>query len=358
MKKLTIFMVVCIITMTMFPLTASASVFDITDRHDFDSYFYGENSDAAKNLTSGNFNYSSYEGKYALIEDYTGREKNLVIPEKIDSLSVIGIGRSAFIRDTFLKSITLPDSLLYIADDAFLLCTKLEEVNFGKSLKIIGGGAFSYCTSLKKINTPDSLLSICNVAFEGCRSLSEAHLGNSVKELGSMAFSYCRSLEKINIPSSVTELYGGVFHACSSLKSISLPDSVTKIGDIVFSHCKNLETVRIPSSLTKIGTGAFTACRSLKELVVPETVKEISPDAFSCCKSELTLSVSKGSFAENFALENDMAIKYTDSSESVKSGKTFIDDMIGFVLFTVNEIYYAVGEKSGFIFEFLYSFVL
>ncbi len=358
MKKLSIFMSVCIIILTLLPLTASASVFDITDRNDFDHYFYGDDSGAVKNLSSGDFKYSSYEGKYAMIEDYTGRDKNVTIPETLDSLSVIAIGRNAFIRDTFLKSVTIPDSVLYIADDAFLLCTHLSQVNFGNGLKVIGGGAFSYCTSLEKLDTPDSLLSICNVAFEGCSKLSEVNLGNSVKEIGSMAFSYCRDLTKINIPSSVTELYGGVFHACSSLESISLPDSVTRIGDIVFSHCKNLESVRMPSKLREIGTGAFVSCRSLEKLAVPETVEKIAPDAFGYCKSSLALSVVKDSYADSYAIENKMAIEYADTNETVESGKSAMYDLLGFVLTAVNEIYYAVGEKSGFVFEFLYSFVL
>jgi len=62
---------------------------------------------------------------------------------------------------------------------------------------------------------------------------------------------------------------------------IRVPDSVTSIGRFAFSW-SNLSDVTIPASVVSIGADAFTGYRNL------------------------TLRVTKGSYAEQYAIDNDL----------------------------------------------------
>ena len=66
----------------------------------------------------------------------------LIIPEKIEGLSVTSIDGGAFVRCTGLTSVTLPSSLTEIGDAAFRNCTGLTSVTLLSSLTSIGNYAF------------------------------------------------------------------------------------------------------------------------------------------------------------------------------------------------------------------------
>ena len=56
----------------------------------------------------------------------------------------------------------------------------------------------------------------------------------------------------------------------------------------------------LPEGLTSIGEGAMRNCVSLTSLIIPPGVSVIDPLAFEQC-SNLTLTVTHGSYAEQFA---------------------------------------------------------
>ena len=49
-------------------------------------------------------------------------------------------------------------------------------------------GAFSGCTSLTSVTIPDSVTSIGNNAFEYCTALTSVTIGNGVTSIGGYAF--------------------------------------------------------------------------------------------------------------------------------------------------------------------------
>ncbi len=106
---------------------------------------------------------------------------------------------------------------------------------------------------------------------------------DSIKLIGKEAFSKCTVLENIDIPAGVTEITERLFEGCESLTSITIPDGVKVVGWRAFCNCKLLENTAIPESVTNIGIDVFKN------------------------DNNVMLLVKKGSYAENYAKENNIS---------------------------------------------------
>ena len=216
-----------------------------------------------------------------------------------------------------LTTATIPETVTYngttysvtiIGDDAFLLCYSLSSITIPNSVTSIGDNAFNG-SSLTSITIPNSVTSIGNWAFEDCSSLESVTIGNSVTSIGERAFEACSSLTSITIPNSVTSIGSGAFQYCSSLSSITIPNSVTSIGSSAFNGCSSLTApvynahcfaymptsfegaYTIPDGIKQIAGGAFSGCSSLSSITIPESVTSIGGAAFSNCSSLSSISI-------------------------------------------------------------------
>ena len=100
---------------------------------------------------------------------------------------VTSIGKSAFLFSS-LTSITIPNSVTSIGNNAFNLCTSLTSITIPNSVTLIGGSAFSCCESLTSITIPNSVTSIGEYAFWGCDALESVLIPNSLTDIGRVAF--------------------------------------------------------------------------------------------------------------------------------------------------------------------------
>ena len=88
------------------------------------------------------------------------------------------IGPSAFdmVFNSYLRSVTIPNSVRSIGDGAFSGCGNLESVTIGTGVSSIGNGAFYGCGSLTSVTIPHSVTSIGNYVFDGCDNLQTLFL--------------------------------------------------------------------------------------------------------------------------------------------------------------------------------------
>ena len=77
------------------------------------------------------------------------RSEDIIIPSTLRGRQVTKIGDMAF-SDKKIKSITLPDSLTEIGNNAFYMCNGLEEITIPSSVTKIDDNAFENCRNLKK----------------------------------------------------------------------------------------------------------------------------------------------------------------------------------------------------------------
>jgi hypothetical protein len=192
------------------------------------TYTYDDDSDDPKN---NDFKYDVV-GSTITITGYLGSGGSVTIPETIDGKPVTAIDGSTDSRGFSgkeLTSVTIPNSVTSIGDDAFRN-NQLTSVPIPNSVTSIGHSAFYY------------------------NQLTSVTIGNSVTSIGYGAFSN-NQLTSVIIPNSVTSIGFGAFSR-NQLTSVTIPNSVTSIGNHTFSD-NQLTSVTIPNSVTSIGEYAF-----------------------------------------------------------------------------------------------------
>lgn len=259
--------------------------------------------------------------------------EEVVIPETIDDVPVISIGKRAFYQSQ-INSITIPSSIVRIEDDAFYDCwlssIYISDVGawccikYGNGSSHPNGQLYLNGVEIKHLDIPDGVVSIADNSFYGCNSLTSVYIPESVTTIGNNAFQMCRNLESVSFPNSLETIGECAFWGCSKLTTIDIPKSVTAIGRIAFYRCSSLTEINveegnpiydcrnncnaiietntnrlvfgcanttIPNSVTCIGEGAFGFCSGLRSIIIPDGVKSVEGFAFQSCTNLESITI-------------------------------------------------------------------
>ena len=291
----------------------------------------------------GDYRYT-VETQEVTITEYSGDATDVTVPESIDGMPVVAIGRSAFHNCDKMKSLTLPDSVIKIGGLAFNKCYSLEHVTLGRGIREIDYSPFANCEKMiyneyenglyvgndenpyfalvsmtsnsKKIEIHPDAIVVCGSALEYCRSLCELVFPEGVVSIGSFAMQSCLSLETVYIPKSVESIGLLAFQNCDSIQKIvvsdenphfksvdgslfsrdgsrlikyatgqnvisyRIPDSTVIIEDFAFANAKHLTEVILPDSVEKIGHSAFIHCENMQSIHLGNALKKIGGQAF------------------------------------------------------------------------------
>ena len=228
---------------------------------------------------------------------------------------------STFYNCSKLTSISIPNSVTYIGDQAFYGCSSLTSVTISDSVTRIGSDAFRDCSKLTSVTIPNSVTSIEDNAFRHCTNLESITIPSSVTSIGIGTIAECTKLTSINldnknknfvtvdgvlynadtttllgypsgvtdtvfeIPNTVKKIQYGSITNCANLKRVIIPNSVTRIEWWAFTGCIKLDTLVIPNSVTYIGQGAFNNCNKLQAVYIPNSVTYMGDRAFKLCSS-------------------------------------------------------------------------
>ena len=242
---------------------------------------------------------------------YTG---DIVIPATVTNpddteageYTVEGIGFAAFAQSG-ITSITMPETITFIANSAFYMCSGLTTITLPKSLRTIGIESFASCAGLTKLHFPAAVESIGSGNFNATNNMlyitvDEANThycaeNNVLYDKAKTTLIRCATLNRkaIVVPSTVTTIESKAFMSCVNVPSIALPESVTTIGDNAFYACSNITSLTLPSGLTGyLANGILARCTKLTQLTIPAGITEIGINAMEGCSQLVSVSLPDG----------------------------------------------------------------
>ena len=112
-----------------------------------------------------------------------------------------------------------------------------------KQMLIIDGVLYDCDTEVTSVTIPDTVTEIADNAFNGCRFLTEITIPEGVRSVGANAFLACSSLKTAILPDTLSYMGEYCFAHCSSLESITIPDGIEKIKTGTFEYCTSLSEV-------------------------------------------------------------------------------------------------------------------
>ena len=162
------------------------------------------------------------------ITSATGYGSNVIVPDTVDSITVIGFNNQIFKNNTTIQTISIPDTV-----------TALPEEFFGNSNNnTLTAVTFTENSQLITINA--------------------------------RAFHVCYSLSDFKIPSTVTTFNGSHQFQQTAMASVTIPAGLSKIDQGAFYNMPNLtELIFAPNSnLDEFANGyAFTSSSNLKVII-------------------------------------------------------------------------------------------
>lgn len=268
-----------------------------------------------------------------------------------DSTKVIA--NAAFINNSGLREIELPEGIIEIGDNCFENCIALKKINIKEGLKRIGINAFAH-SGLEEVKLPESIIEIGNGAFNNCKDLYDINLPSEIESIagyslentkylnnirpdeygckyvdnilltsennespiihikagtrliGAQAFKNRKDIEEVYIPKSVETICAEAFFQCSNLRKVDFEDGIKlrEIHYFTFVGCVKMENIDLPNSLTAIYAYSFGDC-SFTKIKIPENVEYLDSFAIRECYSLKEIELPERLRGEYHWIETD-----------------------------------------------------
>lgn len=261
------------------------------------------------NLADWDYRTYNYNGKDSFrIAGYKGTDERIEIPAEINGLKVRLISVGAFSSNIDITSVTIPESVVEIEEDAFANCINLSEIIFKGSAPTLKDGLKNPLNifkgtpwlEAKKAENPDFFI-IGDVLYKGLECEGNITIPEGVKRIGDFAFYQNAKVTGATIPDSVIELgtnafeynidlvyKGAVYRGLDGYKelreTIAQNALTEEFGDKDFIITDNV-LMKVKPVVTK--------------LELPDTVKGIDDKAFDGCDQSIIITFKGKNY--NFA---------------------------------------------------------
>lgn len=306
-----------------------------------------------------------------IYSSYSDCNGSLTIPSEVTyeekEYTVIGIGKGAF-WDTPMTSITLPDTLEYIGEQAFSDTESLSSITIPASVTSIGNKAFSYADTTKANSlttitfaSESKLTTVGDNLFEGRTALKSVEIPAGVTDLNihPSGNSLGQQLSGLNLGAlnawddaadEVTfadgspfskDQYGLLYDGTTLVANLNtdnddyigihdfkIKEGTTAIGDAAMISKTNgwtIGTITIPSSVETIGKSAFRYSSTISTVMIFEG--DIAPTMNKSFENYGMVFVPEGysGYEDCFALSSINVVK-DDGTTTNTTTKTETDE--------------------------------
>ena len=253
--------------------------------------------------------------------------------------NVTYIGAHAYENCTSLPKVIIPVGVTEINDFAFSNCEALADVTINSNATRIGVSAFKNC-AFSAITLPTTVIEIADSAFRSCDALYSIVLPDTLTTLGEAAFFDCKALYTVSLPDAVSSVGEDVFYnnhmyqhvyiryltgsvangllEGQDMRVVVIDNNIHSIGNRAFAECHKLMVITydhsrgdgefyLPTNVKHIGDEAFANATNLKNLHVPDTLISVGANAFynpivskyNCKYVTVTFHYAAGSIAAN-----------------------------------------------------------
>ncbi len=248
------------------------------------------------------------------------------------------IGAAAFIYMVYTTEVEIPDTVTFIGNLAFAYCARLEKVVVSQSATLIYPKTF-YKSNNVVLNVAEGTYAedyaIANGMAYETRALVDMVIAEGTCGANATWTLYASGKMVIG-GSGAMDNYTGKDATpwaayLTKIKSVVIGRDITVIGNYAFGYATKMESLTFEegSKLERIGAAAFIYMGYTTEVVLPETVTYIGNSAFAYCSrlasinlpasvktmfaktfyksNALVLTVVSGTYAETFAINNNIA---------------------------------------------------
>lgn len=157
---------------------------------------------------------------------------------------------------------------------AFASWTALETLHLPVNLTVIPYQMVYGCTNLSSISIPNYVQEIGNEAFSGCIKLHSIDFadGQNLLSIGQYAFYNCSTLVSVTVPEGVQTLGAYAFYNNASLVKIKLPSTLNVIGNYAFGKCQQLMKMNVAAyAPPTVSSNTFYSVPRTATVYVPES---------------------------------------------------------------------------------------
>lgn len=229
--------------------------------------------------------------------------------------AVTAVEAEAFLGDTSLEEVLLPEGLTAIGDRAFaqssLTRVYLPEslTEFGKEIfagseNAVGWGypdtaAQAYCEAngvpYEALSTPleeftftfpnDTEATLTGWDGEGGIVVipDMADETHRITAIGNNAFKDKTGMTAVRLPKGLVTIYGSAFQGCANLEDVVFHEGLKLVEHAAFYGCVKLKDADLPDSVEYLGSrgysgrGVFQGCTALESFHYPASLQEVYP---------------------------------------------------------------------------------
>lgn len=281
---------------------------------------------SAADIDNGVWQYRTEGGKI-MLTGYTGAEcvKKIEFPAEMNEKPVQIIGNGSifiWLNEVGQRTeLVFPDTAEEIRGDFFTLGS-FGKVVIPASVQKIGSGAFSIA-AVSEFEFEGAPETIGDQAFSQNIHLKTIKIPEGTRTLGESCFEKCDRMTKIELPASLTDIGARCFSGNVKLATVQFAPgcAITEIPLGCFVDCA-IKSIELPRTVTEIETNAFYGCKNLASVIIPEGVTKIADDAFANCSSKLVLTVTEGSYAQEWAQQKGLKTKVVSAPKTADVSAT------------------------------------